>query len=45
MLRSGTINRHEFKLLQFADTVEDAFTRVRRGLEQLNPGPRSLIGE
>ncbi len=45
MLRSGTINRHEYNLLQFADTVDEAFTHVRRGLEQFNPGPPSLIGE
>ncbi len=34
MLRSGTINEHEYGLLEFADTVEEAFQRVRAGLEK-----------
>ncbi len=33
MLRCGTINRHEYGLLEFADTVDQAFERVRDGLE------------
>ncbi len=33
MVRWGTINEEEFKMLQFADTVEEAFDRVRAGLE------------
>ena len=32
MLRCGTINKHEYGLLQFADTVDQAFDRVRETL-------------
>jgi len=43
MLRWGTISKREYKLLQFADTVEEAFERVRvdlkhHGLTQPNWG-------
>src|ERR1700757_3727314 len=31
MLRCGTINKHEYGLLEFADTVDQAFDRVRDG--------------
>src|SRR5580765_3444531 len=34
MLRCGTINKHEYGLLQFADTVDQAFDRVREDLEK-----------
>jgi uncharacterized protein (TIGR00730 family) len=34
MLRWGTINEHEYGLLEFADTVDQAFERVRAGLEK-----------
>ena len=34
MLRWGTINEEEYNLLQFADTVDDAFERIRAGLEK-----------
>ena len=34
MVESGTINEREFKMLQFADTVDEAFDRIRSGLEQ-----------
>jgi uncharacterized protein (TIGR00730 family) len=34
MLRSGTITRREFNVLQFADTVDEAFERICRGLEE-----------
>lgn len=34
MLRSGTINEREYGLLQFADTVDEAFDRVKSGLVQ-----------
>ncbi len=34
MVRWGTINEHEYGLLQFADTVDEAFERVRTGLEK-----------
>jgi uncharacterized protein (TIGR00730 family) len=41
MLRAGTINQHEYSLLRFADTVDDAFRQVRAVLEtyhmQLDP--------
>jgi uncharacterized protein (TIGR00730 family) len=43
MLRCGTINQHEYGLLQFADTVDQAFTRVRDGLEQHHLEPDSLL--
>jgi len=33
MVQSGTINEKEYKLLQFADTVDEAFEHVRRDLE------------
>jgi len=33
MVRSGTISEHDYKLLQFADTVDEAFQRVRNDLE------------
>jgi uncharacterized protein (TIGR00730 family) len=33
MLRWGTINEREYSLLQFADTVDEAFERIRTGLE------------
>jgi uncharacterized protein (TIGR00730 family) len=34
MVRWGMINANEYKMLQFADTVDEAFTRIRSGLEQ-----------
>jgi uncharacterized protein (TIGR00730 family) len=34
MLQANTINHHEYSLLQFADTVDEAFDRVRGGLEK-----------
>src|SRR5260221_9773894 len=34
MERWGMINRDEYKMLQFADTVDEAFTRIREGLEK-----------
>src|SRR5215467_13540096 len=34
MVRWGTINENEYKLLQFADTVDEAFDLVRAGLEK-----------
>ena len=45
MLSSGTINSHEYKLLQFADTVDDAFDRIRQGLEEFHMGPDTLFLE
>jgi len=34
MLRYGTINEREYKLLQFSDNVDDAFERVRAEMEE-----------
>jgi hypothetical protein len=34
MVRWGMINEEEFNMLQFADTVDEAFTRIREGLEK-----------
>jgi uncharacterized protein (TIGR00730 family) len=34
MVRWGMINREEYEMLQFADTVDEAFTRIRDGLEK-----------
>ena len=45
MVRSGTITRHEYKLLQFADTVDEAFARIRSGLEEFHMAPDALFGE
>ncbi len=33
MVRTGTINDREFKLLQFADNVDEAFNHIRKDLE------------
>jgi uncharacterized protein (TIGR00730 family) len=43
MLRCGTINRHEYGLLEFADTVDQAFERVRNGLEMHHMKPDMLL--
>ncbi len=43
MLRCGTINKHEYGLLQFADTVDQAFDRVRDDLERHHLEPDSLL--
>ena len=43
MLRCGTINEHEYGLLQFADNVEEAFERVRNDLEKHHLEPDSLL--
>jgi uncharacterized protein (TIGR00730 family) len=34
MMRWGMINEGEYKMLQFADTVDEAFERIRGGLEK-----------
>ncbi len=34
MVRTGTINKREYSLLQFADTVEEAFAHVRADMER-----------
>jgi len=43
MLRCGTINHHEYGLLQFADTVDQAFERVREDLEKHHLEPDTLL--
>jgi predicted Rossmann-fold nucleotide-binding protein len=43
MLRCGTINKRDYALLEFADTVDVAFERVRNGLEQHHLEPDSLL--
>lgn len=34
MIDAGTINENEYKMLQFADTVDEAFDHIRAGLEK-----------
>jgi uncharacterized protein (TIGR00730 family) len=34
LVNRGTINENEFKMLQFADTVDEAFNHIRTGLEK-----------
>ena len=34
MVRWGMINQDEYNMLQFADTVDEAFNRIREGLEK-----------
>ena len=43
MLRCGTINQHEYGLLEFADTVDQAFQHVRDGLELHHMKPDALL--
>ncbi len=43
MLRCGTINKHEYGLLQFADTVDEAFDRVCDDLKRHHLEPDSLL--
>jgi uncharacterized protein (TIGR00730 family) len=43
MLRCGTINKHEYGLLKFADNVDEAFERVRDDLETHHLEPESLL--
>jgi len=38
MVRWGTIDEEEYKLLQFADTVDEAFEHIRSGLEKYHMG-------
>ena len=45
MLNWGTINRREYNLLQFADSVDEAFDRVRSGLEEFHMSPDTLFYE
>src|SRR5580765_6647241 len=41
MVKGGTINAHEYSLLRFADTVDDAFEQVRTVLETYHMKPDS----
>jgi uncharacterized protein (TIGR00730 family) len=43
MQRCGTIDEHEYGLLEFADTVDQAFDRVRKGLEMHHMKPDALL--
>jgi uncharacterized protein (TIGR00730 family) len=43
MVRTGTINEHEFQMLQFADTVDEAFDRLRNDLEKHHLEPDKLL--
>ncbi len=45
MLRWGTINEHEYGLLQFADTVDQAFARIRAVLEKYHRKLKSDLQE
>jgi len=45
MLRWGTINEHEYSLLQFADTVDQAFARIRAVLERYHKKLKSDLQE
>ncbi|HZP33890.1 MAG TPA: TIGR00730 family Rossman fold protein [Candidatus Acidoferrales bacterium] len=45
MLNWGTINRREYNLLQFADSVDEAFARIRSGLEEFHMTPDTLVYE
>ena len=39
MVRTGTVSEHEYKMLQFADTVDEAFHRVRTEMEKHHLAP------
>jgi uncharacterized protein (TIGR00730 family) len=43
MLRCGTIAKHEYELLEFADNVDQAFQRLRDGLEKYHMKPDTLL--
>ena len=43
MLNWGTINRREYNMLQFADSVDEAFERIRSGLEEFHKSPDPLV--
>ena len=36
MLRWGTISQSDFDQLQYADTVDEAFDKIRAGLEKID---------
>ena len=39
----GTISQNDYDLLEFADTVDEAFNRIRRGLEEFHMSPDNLL--
>jgi hypothetical protein len=39
MVRTGTVNEREYKMLQFADTVDEAFDHVRSEMEKRHLAP------
>src|SRR5271154_1989724 len=39
MVRTGTVNEREYKMLQFADTVDEAFDHVRDEMEKFHLAP------
>ncbi len=43
MLRCGTISKHDYDMLEFADTVDQAFDRVRSGLMEYHLEPDTLL--
>jgi uncharacterized protein (TIGR00730 family) len=43
MVRWGTINETEYDMLQFADTVDEAFDRVREGLEKYHMNVEAFL--
>jgi len=43
MVRWGTINETEYEMLQFADTVDEAFDRVREGLEKYHMNVEAFL--
>ncbi len=43
MLSWGTINQNDYDLLEFADTVDEAFNRIRSGLEEFHMSPDNLL--
>jgi uncharacterized protein (TIGR00730 family) len=42
-VRAGAINQREYNLLQFADTVDDAFRHIKRGLEKFHVASDTLV--
>jgi uncharacterized protein (TIGR00730 family) len=43
MVRTGTISEDEYKMLQFADTVDEAFDHIRAGLEKYHMGVDTFL--
>ncbi len=45
MVRWGTVTEHEYNLLEFADTVDEAFERIKAGLEKYHIRLDTLLQE